>query len=142
MPTKLSTAIVAGLFVMGLAGTATALEPTRGELLSFHSEGYGECPDLDWHLVVGAQKQLTGLIAWDNMKNVARVSGSFNEEGKFHLELQPMSGSGAKGSVEGQLPEYTGWLTASVTGAGCPHQQIQVQWQRYSAAGVALIFPN
>jgi hypothetical protein len=47
MPTKLSTAIVAGLFVMGLAGTATALEPTRGELLSFQSEGYGECPDLD-----------------------------------------------------------------------------------------------
>jgi hypothetical protein len=68
MSTKWSTVIVAGLFMMGLAETATALEPTRGEVLSFHSEGSGECPNLDWYLVVGANKQLTGLIAWDDMK--------------------------------------------------------------------------
>ena len=136
MSTNWSTVLVAGLFMMGLAETATALEPTRGEVLSFHSEGYGECPDLDWHLVVGANKQLTGLIAWDNMKNVARVSGSFNEEGKFHLALQPVDGSASKGNVDGQLPEYTGWLTANVMGAGCAHQQVQVQWQRYAAPGV------
>jgi hypothetical protein len=136
MSTKWSTVIVGGLFMMGLAETATALEPTRGEVLSFHSEGSGECPNLDWYLVVGANKQLTGLIAWDDMKNVARVSGSFAEDGKFHLALQPVDGSASKGSVDGQLPEYTGWLTASVTGAGCPHQQVQVQWQRYAAPGV------
>jgi hypothetical protein len=118
MSTKWSTVVVAGLFMMGLAETATALEPTRGEVLSFHSEGSGECPNLDWHLVVGTNKQLTGLIAWDDMKNVARVSGSFVEDGKFHF------------------PEYTGWLTASVAGAGCAHQQVQVQWQRYAAPGV------
>jgi hypothetical protein len=76
---------------------------------------------LDWHLVVGANKQLTGLIAWDDMKNVARVSGSFAEDGKFHLAQQPVDGSASKGSVDGQFPEYTGWLTGSVTGAGCPH---------------------
>jgi len=136
MSTKWSTVVVAGLVMMGLAETATALEPTRGEVLSFHSEGSGECPNLDWHLVVGANKQLTGLIAWDDMKNVARVSGSFVEDGKFHLALQPMDGSASKGSVDGQLPEYTGWLTASVAGAGCAHQQVQVQWQRYAAPGV------
>jgi|ERR1700733_13683027 hypothetical protein len=136
MSTKWSSVIVAGLFMTGLAGTATALQPTQGEVLSFHSEGYGQCPDLDWHLVVGANKHLSGLIAWDGMKNVARVSGSFDEGGKFHLALQPVDGSASPGNVDGQLPEYTGWLTASVTGAGCPHQQVQVQWQRYSAAGV------
>jgi hypothetical protein len=136
MPTKWSIAIAAGVAMIGIATNATALELTQGRVLVFHSEPSGGCPGLDWHLVAGANDRLTGLIAWDDMKEVTRVSGSADQDGKFHLILQPVNGSGNKGSVDGQLPDYNGWLTASVTGAGCPHQDIQVEWFRPHAAGV------
>jgi len=113
-----------------IAGNAVALELTDDRVLSFHSQPSGGCPGLDWHLVAGTNNRLTGLIAWDDMKNVARVSGSANKDGKFHLALQPLHGVSSEGSVEGQLPDYNGWLTASVTGAGCPHQEVHVQWFR------------
>lgn len=129
MSARRSIGVAAGVLI-GIAGNAVALELTDDRVLSFHSQPSGGCPGLDWHLVAGTNNRLTGLIAWDDMKNVARVSGSANKDGKFHLALQPLHGVSSEGSVEGQLPDYNGWLTASVTGAGCPHQEVHVQWFR------------
>ena len=128
MSSKLNVAIAAGALMVGLAGSATALELTQGRVLTFHSETANGCPGLDWHVVVGANNQLSGIIAWDNMKDVSRVIGVADKEGKFHLDLQPINGVGNTGTVDGQFPDHNGWLTAHVMGAGCPTEDVKVAW--------------
>src|SRR6478672_1842215 len=109
------------LFVItGVLATAAAadraygLELDPGRVLTFHSEPSDGCPGLDWHVVIGPNHRLTGFIAWDQMKDIARVDGTADVDGKFQLALQPVNGTGITGSVEGQLPELNGWLVAHV----------------------------
>ena len=40
-----------------------------------HSKPEGGCPALDWHVTVGPNHELSGVIGWDNMKSIARLSG-------------------------------------------------------------------
>jgi hypothetical protein len=129
------------LFVItGVLATAVAadraygLELDPGRVLTFHSEPSDGCPGLDWHVVIGPNHRLTGFIAWDQMKDIARVDGTADVDGKFQLALQPVNGTGSTGSVEGQLPELNGWLVAHVNGAGCPHQDVHVEWFNPTAA--------
>ena len=41
-----------------------------------HSEAQGSCPSLNWHMVASPGGVLTGMVAWDNQKVVAMVSGT------------------------------------------------------------------
>jgi hypothetical protein len=70
------------------------------------------------------------MLAWDDMKNVAKVTGTFDDVGHFQLAFRQIDGEPANGSVVGQFPENNGWLTANVTGAGCPRQDVRVEWFR------------
>ncbi|MEJ0015617.1 MAG: hypothetical protein WDN25_03470 [Acetobacteraceae bacterium] len=121
---------MAGTIVAGISANAAALELTPGRVLAFHSEPSGNCPGLDWHVVVRAHNQLTGLIAWNDMQDVVRVHGSTDESGRFQLAFTPVGGKGGKGSVVGQFPDHNGWLSARVMGAGCPSQDVNVEWFR------------
>jgi hypothetical protein len=85
--------------------------------------------------VVAANNQLKGMISWNDMKDVARVTGSADRDGRFHLAFPGMNGSGKGGSIEGQFPDYNGYLSAHVMGAGCPQQDVKVEWFRTPSAG-------
>ena len=136
MATNWLKTIIGVTLMIGIAGSADAVDLEQGRVLGFHSEGSNGCPDLDWHLVVGANRQLKGFMAWDDMHDVVRVSGSANQDGRFHLAFQPMNGSpGSAGSVEGRFPNYNGYLSAHVVGAGCAQQDVKVQWFRSPGAG-------
>ena len=135
MTVEWAKAIVGVTLMTGIAGTAGALELTPGRILSFHSESSSGCPGLDWHIVVAANNQLKGMISWDDMHDIARVTGSANPDGRFHLVFPGMKGSGKGGSIEGQFPDYNGYLTAHVVGAGCPQQDVKVEWFRSPGAG-------
>jgi hypothetical protein len=135
MATKWAKTIAGVALMMGIVGSASALELEQGRILGFHSEPSNGCPGLDWHIVVGARNQLKGMISWDDMHDIVRVSGSADQDGRFHLAFPPMKGSRSGGSIEGQFPDYNGWLTAHVVGVGCPRQDVQVQWFRAPGAG-------
>ena len=48
----------------------------EGRVYVFHSRPAGQCPSLDWHVVVGENNALSGMVAWNNMKNMANVAGT------------------------------------------------------------------
>lgn len=135
MAAKWTKTIAGVTLMMGVAGSAGALELTPGRTMGFHSEPSNGCPGLDWHIVVGAKNQLKGMLSWDDMHDVVRVSGSADQDGRFHLVFPPMKGSPSGGSIVGQFPDYNGWLTAHVVGAGCPQQDVHVEWFRAPGAG-------
>ena len=85
--------------MLGSAGSASALKLQPGWILGFHSEPSNGCPGLDWHIVAGANNQLKGMISWDDMHHVVRVSGSADQDGRFHLVFPPMKGSPAEGAL-------------------------------------------
>jgi hypothetical protein len=135
MAAKWAKTIVGVTLMTGIAGSAGALDLLPGRVMSFHSEPSSGCPGLDWHIVVAANNQLKGMISWDDMHDIARVTGSANPDGRFHLVFPGMKGSGKGGSIEGQFPDYNGYLTAHVVGAGCPQQDVKVEWFRTPSAG-------
>ena len=55
-------------------GAAVAQVP-QGRIYVLHSPAAGACPSLDWHVVVEPNDILAGLIAWDDMKTMARATG-------------------------------------------------------------------
>jgi hypothetical protein len=88
--------VVTGVLVTGVAADkAYGLELDPGRVLTFHSEPSNGCPGLDWHVVIGPNHRLTGFIAWDHMKDIARVDGTADVDGKFQLALQPVNGTAA-----------------------------------------------
>lgn len=134
---RVCAAIAAGTLLSG-AGLGTALAQSDntaiGKLYSFHSRPSGDCPSLDWHVVVESNNTLSGFIATDDMKNVFRVSGSLGAGNKFHLDGKEIGGSGRTGTVDGQV-RTDGWLIANIgniTGPSpCSNHTVIVQWYRF-----------
>lgn len=135
MKTKWGTTIAGVILMTGIAGNAQALQLDPGRILSFHSEPLNGCPGLDWHIVAEANNRLKGMISWDDMHDVVRVTGSSDQDGRFHLVFPSTHGASGGGSIDGQFPDYNGWLTAHVVGAGCPQQDVKVEWFRTPGAG-------
>jgi hypothetical protein len=48
-----------------------------GRVYAFHSGPQGGCPGLDWHIVAQGTS-LEGMIAWNNMKDMAHATGTVN----------------------------------------------------------------
>ncbi len=100
-----------------LAGLAVARVP-EGRIFVLHSEPIGECPSLDWHIVVEANGVLAGMIAWDNMKSMARATGRIDDEGgTFTMTAVEVGGQARRLAVNGRI-DKRGWIIANLEG---PH---------------------
>src|SRR5215469_8477043 len=60
-----------------------AIQPARAQkllpgdrLYLLHSDAVGTCPSFLWHIIVGQDGVISGLLAWDNRKTVASVAGA------------------------------------------------------------------
>ena len=127
----LSTAMLALLAATGVAsaqGTPSYNLPP-GRLYAFHSGAGGGCPGLDWHIVVEPNNDLAGVIAWNNMQSLARVTGNVDRQtGAFTLTAREQGGQGRTATATGKVDPGTGWMTASVQGEGVKCQSIKVPW--------------
>jgi hypothetical protein len=86
----------------------------EGRVYIFHSKPAGACPALDWHVVVGAGGSLSGMIAWDDMKAMAKATGSVNQQTRtFTMNATEVGGQGRKATIDGQVRQ-DGWLIANV----------------------------
>jgi hypothetical protein len=100
-----------------------------GRLYVFHSGAGGGCPGLDWHIVVQPGDALSGIIAWNDMQALARVTGSVNRQtGALEMTAHEVGGQGRTATATGKVDPSTGWMTASVQGQDVKCQSIKVPW--------------
>lgn len=120
---KLIAALAAGALIAG-ATSYVASAQSPGAVYVFHSAPAGTCPSLDWHVVVGANNALSGMIAWDDMKSMARATGSIGSNKTFHMDAKEVGGT-KTATIDGQVGS-DGWLTANIMGQGIDCKGIKV----------------
>jgi hypothetical protein len=106
---------VSGLVIAATCGVAAAQSLPDGRIYAFRSKASGGCPALDWHVTVGANNALSGMISWDDMKSMAKVTGSVGANRTFTMNATEVGGAGRKATVDGQV-RSDGWLIANVKG--------------------------
>lgn len=95
-----------------------------GTVYVFHSNAFGSCPPLDWHLVTGPNDTLAGMISWDGMKSMAHVTGTIETNRHFTLDATEIGGSGRTATITGQV--QPGWLLVNVDGQGVACKSVKV----------------
>jgi hypothetical protein len=104
--------------------TAALLSPALAQsgqagLYAFHSSAVvGGCPGLDWHLTLGANDSLTGFVAWDQGKHMARLEGQIKKDRTFAMDAQEVGGQGRKATVKGTASGS--YINAQIAGSGTP----------------------
>ncbi len=83
---KLPVAVIVGTLLSctgwnaAFAQAAGTSGPVVGRVYVLHSNAAGECPSLDWHLVVGENNTLNGTVGANNMKTMFRVMGRYSAD--------------------------------------------------------------
>ncbi|MBV9250771.1 MAG: hypothetical protein JO227_16165 [Acetobacteraceae bacterium] len=130
--------MTAGKVVVGLgtaallfgisAGTASA----QGRLYAFHTGASGTCPGLDWHVYLGEDNKLSGVIGWNHMQSIAKVSGSVKPDHTFQMEA---TAGDKKADITGSI-QGDGWMVANIKGVpACEGKTIKVPWYQPSPSG-------
>jgi len=125
---KFATIVAGALASTMLCGSVSAQQAPVGRVYVFHSKAQASCPALDWHVVVAGNDTLTGMIAWDDMKAMARASGTVNMSAKtFQMTAKEVGGQGRTATIDGQV-RSDGWLVANIKGPNINCQGINVPW--------------
>lgn len=118
--------VAAALSAGAMLNMAQAQVPAPGTLFALRSAAQGACPALDWHVVVGENGTLSGMLSWNNMKTMARLVGTTNAEHQFSMTATEIGGEGKTATITGQRRPRDGWLMADVNGPGIACKQIEV----------------
>jgi hypothetical protein len=111
-------------------------------LYVLHSDAEGTCPSLLWHIIVGRDGVISGLLAWDNRKTVAAVAGAIvpninvernasqsanpkPQAQKYEMMVTEIGGQHRNANVSGTI-EPNGWLNATVEGSGVSCHNLRV----------------
>jgi hypothetical protein len=133
--TKFAIIVAGALASTMLCGSVSAQQAPAGRVYVFHSTAQASCPALDWHVVVAGDDSLSGMIAWDDMKAIARVSGKVNMSAKtFAMTAKEVGGQGRTATVDGTV-RSDGWLVANIKGPNINCQGINVPWFVPSPSG-------
>jgi hypothetical protein len=126
--------IVGAVALAAASGSAWAqTTPPPGRIYVFHSTAQGGCPALDWHIVTGVNGALSGMIAWDDMKAMAKATGSVSA-GKVQMTATEVGGQGRTATVNGTVGS-NGWFTVNITGPKVSCQGISVPFFVPAAGG-------
>jgi hypothetical protein len=102
--------------------TAASFSPALAQsgqpgLYAFHTGPVvGGCPGLDWHITLGPDNTLTGFVAWDQGKHMARLAGSMNKDRTFEMDAQEVGGAGKKATIKGSASGN--YINAVINGSG------------------------
>jgi hypothetical protein len=105
-----TTAVLAAAISVALA------KVPEGRIYVLHSGAVGACPSLDWHIVLEPNGILAGMISWNGMKTMARVTGTVNQRSHtFTMVAKEMEGQARNAKVKGQIRE-DGLIIAHIEG--------------------------
>ena len=131
------------LAVLPLSTTLAVAQKTGpgDRVYDLHSEAQGSCPSLNWHMVASPDGVLTGMVAWDNQKVVAMVTGTIMPLVQIERYGGPPSGNSQSRTFQGIATEVggqkrianisgtierNGWLSANLEGSGVVCRKIKV----------------
>jgi hypothetical protein len=114
---------VGALLAAAMDGSASAQK--AGQIFAFHSQPAGDCPELDWFLVVRESGNLLGMVGWNDMRLVARLSGTIDAKKSFHMDATEIGVTGKTVAVDGQFGR-DGWITANIKGPDIDCKNIRV----------------
>jgi hypothetical protein len=122
------TMIAAGLAIAATCGVASAQNLPEGRVYTFHSKAQGSCPALDWHVVAESNGVLSGMIAWNNMQQMARAQGTLNASARtFDMKAVEVGGQGRTAEITGTVRQ-DGWLIANINGPGVACKGVNIPW--------------
>lgn len=120
--------LIAGISAIVLAGTFTPglAQSGKTSMYVYHTKPIGTCPGLDWHIVTEPDGTLTGFVAWDRMRHMARLEGTIAKDRTFKMDAQEVGGTGRKATVSGTAAGD--YITAMIdgSGTGCDRQVLQI----------------
>ena len=129
------TMIAAGLAIAATCGVASAQALPAGRVYTFHSTPQGSCPALDWHVVVQSNGGLSGMIAWNNMQQMARADGTVNMSARtFQMKAVEVGGQGRTADITGTVRQ-DGWLVANINGQDVACTGVTIPWGVTPPAG-------
>ena len=112
---------VSALALTASLGVAAAQVFPEGRVYMFHSRAQGSCPALDWHVVIGPNNTLNGIIAWDDMKAIAHATGSLDPTARtFSMQVHEVGGQGHLPPLMAPCGRTAGWWATS-RGRCCLH---------------------
>jgi hypothetical protein len=88
-------------------------------------------PQLDWHVLMGKDNTLSGMVAWNNMKNIANVTGQVAPNRTFTMNGKEVGGRKVTAVITGTI-RGDGWLSANIEGPNIKCQGIAVPWAALS----------
>jgi hypothetical protein len=94
--------LIASAHRTALAQAAPTMIP-EGTVYVFHSAAADACPSLDWQVITGTKGNLSGIIAWDNMRSIARVRGQIALDRTFKMTANEMGGAQRRAVITGRV---------------------------------------
>jgi hypothetical protein len=126
---------VGALALVAASGPVWGQALPEGRVYAFHSKAQAGCPALDWHVVVGANAALNGMISWNEMKQMAHADGHVNMQARtFEMSAKEVGGQGRTATINGTV-RTDGWLVANIKGPNVNCQGIAVPWFTPTAMG-------
>ena len=118
------TAMILGTMLATIASCGACLgeEATKAGIYILHSAAQGNCPALDWHVVVKVDGTVAGMVSWDEMRSIAQVIGVVKSEARtVHLQARELVGDRRTAVIDGIVKD-DGSLVISIKGPNidCP----------------------
>ena len=129
-------AVIAGAALGAIVLSApkvNAAEPTRA-LYDLSSGPQGACPGMDWHVVVSPDKTVSGVVGWDKMQHLAKLSGTVGQDGKLNVTATE-EGSSKTENVSGTDDGSHLKVGINGTGTSCDNTSLDVPRVTSTAMG-------
>jgi hypothetical protein len=98
---RLAAATVVAIAIMG--GSTAAQQSQEDRIFTFHANATRSgCPDLDWHLVLAPDNTVTGMIGWQHMQLLVRVTGKFDPASRTFSLIGKEAGGNRTATIEGE----------------------------------------
>jgi len=126
---RLAATAMIGLGVIGSSAVPAArpamAQAPQERVFSFHSNATSGCPSLDWHIVVQPDYTVSGMVGWQNMQLIARVSGAMNPQSKTFQLTAKEAGGNRTATISGTIiaPNH---ITANIKGSGVDCQGLDI----------------
>jgi hypothetical protein len=96
---------LAPAIVIAIAMVTRTVEAQRTEdvIFTYHSNAGGRCPDLDWYLRVAPDNSVTGMIGWQHMELLVRVTGTVDLEKRTFDLTGKEAGGNRTATIDGEI---------------------------------------
>lgn len=127
-------AAVACAGIIPLCPNDATAQPYVGQWFLLHTNPHNGCQGLDWHLLVDADHEMYGFVAWDRMKHSAKLTGKSNGDGTFTLVGEEVGGT-RKANISGKVTSTAVQFTITGTGTPCDNQTFSAPRQYWGGGG-------